>query len=331
MTQRPKADISALASHLSGLERASWMRPSRRWWPKYLFHCTDILNIVNILRYEELLSRTQAQAMRRLQVDIASPAIIQQTRDEWLDHVRLYFRPRTPTQYVTEGFRPIDQWEYGAHCPVPVYLLFKALPVLSRMECLFTEGNLASSGTVPSGSVEAFKEIPFELVYHDSPWDAANEAKIRYHRCAEVLVPKRLELTAVALVACRSQAEYDTLLYLLPPGTRAQWVNKIGVRPNLRLFEKRWTFVERVEASASRLLFRFSKETRTPGPFDTRVKIVETASGREYDWYSSAFQANDVLDLSLRNLEHPEDYSVRLLLDEQLAFATRHQEEQLPF
>ena len=43
------------------------------------------------------------------------------------------------------------------------------------------------------------------------------------------------------------------------------------------------------------------------------------------------YDADDVLDLRLHTLKNPEDYSVRLLLDDNLAFTGRYQEDDLPF
>ena len=335
MSQRRGRSFRAIARHLEAIRRAPWLDQTRLWWPNYLFHCTDIRNVANILKSGELLSRVQAENAKSLAVDIAGPEIIAQTDSRWHNYVRLYFRPRTPTQYRNEGFRPKGQWEYGAHCPVPVYLLFDAISVLSEAESLFTHGNLASSHTMPTKSIASFQQIPFELVYHDTWFDPAEQASIVYHRNAEVLVPKRLGLEAVQMIRCRSQAEYETLLHLLPPGTLTRWVDKIGVQPSLHLFHNQWTFVERVEMSAEQLLFRFNKGTRTPGPFDVRVEITElpTTRPKRYIWHNEQFQTrpNDVLNIRLHSLQDPQDYTIRLLLDQQLAFASRYQEEYLPF
>lgn len=331
MSLRPKDEVLEIRRVMAELKKAPWLGPGRRWWPNYLFHCTDILNAVNILRHGELLSRVQAKTTGRLQVDIASPDIIAQTELKWQDYVRLYFRPRTPTQYANEGFRPIDQRQYGAHCPVPIYFLFKAESVLERADCLFTDGNVAAGEATPSNSIVTFRQIPFDLVYHDTWFEPVDRGRIVYHRNAEVLVPRRLGLSALSFIFCRSQAEYATLLYLVPAGPLTRWVDMIGVRPNLQLFFNRWTFVEQVEMSPKRLLFRFNKASATPGPFDAHVEIVEPPSGLKYAWHNGQFEASDVLDLSLHNMKNPQDYSVRLLLDQHLAFAGRYQQEELPF
>ena len=331
MTRRPSAEITALKRHLSELKRETWLGP-RRWWPDYLFHCTDIRNVLSILNSGELLSRVRAKKTDRLKVDIASPEIIGQTDVEWQDYVRLYFRPRTPTQYNNEGFRPKGQWKYDAHCPVPVYLLLNAVSVLSRAECRFTDGNVAA-GAVPMDRIDDLREIPFRLIYHDSRFEPSERSTIVYHRNAEVLVPRRLDLGAVRWIFCRSQAEYNTLLHLLPPGARARWVDKIGVRQSL--FHNQWTFVQQTEMNDERLIIRFNPETQMPGPFDACIRIVELpiSGPKQYTWRNDQFQTkpHDALLLDLRRLQNSHDYRVRFFLDEQLAFAGRYQREDMPF
>ena len=334
MSRRPAREVSQIKRHLEQLKREPWLGTARRWWPNRLFHCTDLQNVVSILKSGELLSRTQVQAAGQLQVDIAAPAIIDQTSDKWLDFVRLYFRPRTPTQYNNEGFRPKKQWKRNAHCPIPVYLLFDAMEVLSKAECLFTDGNIAA-GAVPMYSVRQLGNIPFKLVYHDTWFDPTARSTIVYHRNAEVLIPGRLDLGAVRLICCRSQAEYETLLHLLPPGTRSRWVDKIGVQPRWNLFFNKWTYVDQTEATDEQLTLKFNPEPKTTGSFDARIEFVDlmTAGPKTYSWRDEEFdvEARPALRFKLTMLESPQDYLVRFYLDDQLAFASRYQNEELPF
>ena len=280
---RTQTEIREIRQHLGSLKQQSWLLPSQRWWPDFLFHCTDVRNVVNILRTGEMLNRTQALALQQLHVDIASPEIIANTNQTWQDYVRLYFRPKTPTQYRNEGFRPITQQTYHAQCPVPVYLIIDAMEVLSKVGVLFTDGNVAA-GAQPTDDIEFFKVIPFEVVYHSESYDTSIPNRIVYHRNAEVLAPERLGTTAIRFICCRSQAEYDTLLDLLPPGTFNHWVGKIGVRPQRNLFYKEWCFVNQVEMNQESVLFRFNTgDSRNPsGPFKARAEIVETLTGSRF-------------------------------------------------
>lgn len=305
------------------------MQTSQQWWPAFLFHCTDVRNVVNILRTGEMLSRTRALTLRQLQVDIASEEIIARTDKTWQDYVRLYFRPKTPTQYRNEGFRPVVQQYHQAQCPVPVYLLFNALDVLSEADVLFTDGSVAN-GAQPASAIEFFKDLPFEKVYHDTWFGRSERDEIVYHRHAEVLVPERLSTFAIRFIYCRSQAEYDTLLNLLSPGQLSHWADRIGVRPDLNLFHRQWCFVERVELNRAAVLFRFNVGN-SPGPFKARAELIESFTGLRYTWQSNEFTVSDPFGLSLMNFRHPQDYSIQFFLDDQLAYSGRFQDEPLPF
>ena len=332
MSNRPISDISAIREHLERLRQIPWLGAAREWWPYYLFHSTAIQNVMSILTSGELLSRKRLGATGRLKVDIAAPDIIDRTDANSLDHVRLYFRPRTPTQFNNEGFRPKGQWAYNSHCPIPVYLMFDAIAVLSRADCRFTDGNVAA-GVALKSSVAELNRIPFEWVYHDKWFDPPDRSKIIFHRNAEVLVPQRLDLQSLRAICCRSQAEYDTFMYLLPHKIRAQWVNKIVVRPDWRLFHNKWTFVQQVEMTHEQLFFKFNRDSLTPGPFSARIVIIdrEVKPHRSYEWRKPEFEASEELVLGLASLGNIYDYEVKFFLDDQLAFASRYKDDEVPF
>ena len=103
-----KPDSQGFLDFLDELKQEPWLGEQRRPWPDFLFHFTAIENVVSILKHG-LLSRAEA---RRQGIDFASSAsskIIGQTDATLTDYVRLYFRPRTPTTYRMEGFKPLGQ------------------------------------------------------------------------------------------------------------------------------------------------------------------------------------------------------------------------------
>ena len=331
MTLRTESEILAIRKHIDELRQTPWIGQTRQWWPACLFHCTDILNVASILNQDEIVSRSQITSFGKLPTDIASPQVIEGTDPKWQDYVRLYFRPRTPTQFRNEGFRPVGLREWNSHCPVPVYLIFGALAVLSRSDSRFSDGNLGSQYTSVYGDVSFLKDIPFDFVYHDSWFGPAERGQIVHHRNAEVLVHQRMGLDNLRFIGCRSDAEYTTLLHLLNPESHSRWINKIGVLSSLQLFHRQWTFVEQVETSKENIVFRFNRSSRTPGPFDAHVEIDEAATGKKYHWRNEAYQCNRELTLSLSSLQDPSDYTARLLLDDHLAYADRYQDDDLPF
>ena len=178
-----------IESHLDSLKLASWMSPARQRWPNFVFFFADLPNALRILHEGKLVCRSQAQ----MAVDTGSEAVLGLTADQWKDCVRLYFRPRTPTQHQIEGFRPSNQYgSLGKHTPVPIFFLFDAKDILTRKTTRFSKGNLSQNP--PVGEDAAFFEsIPFEKVYHDSWMKEEEKTEIKFHRHAEIIVPRELE------------------------------------------------------------------------------------------------------------------------------------------
>jgi hypothetical protein len=186
------------------------------WWPKYLFHFSDILNIEKILKDGVLFSRNKAISTRLLQIDSASKAVIPNTQSEIYDYVRLYFRPLTPTLFWVEGFciGGTCSNEHKAHCPVPVYLVFDSVKVLSIPGIEFSDGNLGSRWSNRYSDLAHIKEMPFDLIYHNTGIQDENKKReIVHHRCAEVILQDQIAIDDFLIaVVCRSYAERETLL-----------------------------------------------------------------------------------------------------------------------
>ena len=322
-----KPDSRRIKTCLSNLKKADWLGTARRWWPDFLFHVTDIQNAVSVLRMGALLSRHEAENLDVMTTDNASPGVIARTDEKWRDYVRLYFRPRTPTQYRNEGIRSTNRIELNAHCPVPIFFLFDSFSILSRDDSRFSYGNLARKNSQVYGSASYFENIPFQSVYHEGRIESGEGGPdIVFHRNAEVIVPKRLELNALRLVACRSQAEYETLLHLIPPPVRRKWSRQIGVFPKLDLFRNEWTFVEQVDRTASAIVFHFNPNNSAPSPFQASLTITDTGTLRTLgSWERNDFSADQPLRLSLQEIGSPTDYYVSLKLNGHLAYADRYQ------
>lgn len=72
---------------------------------QFAYHYTDIHNAINILKEGKLYSRNLAIEKGLMVNDNASEEVISNTRSSVFDCVRLYFRPKTPTQYYNEGYK----------------------------------------------------------------------------------------------------------------------------------------------------------------------------------------------------------------------------------
>jgi hypothetical protein len=322
-----KPDAARIEAHLDALRKSDWIGPARQWWPKYVFRFDDIQNAVRILSAGKLTCRSN----RGEAVETASKAVLDKTDEKWKEHVRLYFRPRTPTQYQVEGFRPKGQWgSLQAHMPMPIFFLFDAKEILTRRTTQFSYGNLAAHPVV-ADDAGFFESIPFEMVYHDSPMPEDVKSTIKFHRQAEVVVPGELDLESLRHIWCRSQAEHQTLMNLLP----AQIVKKYAVRmnqgkrPNLHFYK--WTFVEQVTLEQSKISFAFNTSTLTPGPFLAHLEVTNRRTGEKYKWENAQFHAKDPLIVGVPQLDKPTAYDARFTLDGAITFAGRFTPKTIPF
>jgi hypothetical protein len=307
-----KADAAAIRARWETLKKESWL--AKPWWPDYLYHFAELRNTAAILESGELRCRDEASIV----VDTASPIVLAKTEERWRKYVRLYFRPRTPTQHQVEGFRPAGNYgTMGKHCPMPFVFMFDAVDVLTRQRTEFSVGNLGAHADV-GDSAEFYAAIPFEHVFHEGPMPPEAKSTIRFHRCAEALVPSRLDFSALKYVWCRSPAEKETLLNCLSPAARKKYQQRIGLGAQVNVHFRFWTFVEEVTLGPQQMVFRFNPSTQTPGPFRIYVQI-ESAQGPSH-WKSDDYQAKDVLRINLATFPKPASYAVKLTLDGDLAY-----------
>lgn len=254
--------------------------PDRSFWPKFVYHFTDLQNAVSILQSDRLYSRKEAIKRNLVQVDSASRDVIAHTAPPHTRYARLYFRPRTPTQFRNEGIRTPDKIWAGAHCPVPVFLCFDTERVLTMVNTELSNGNMASGNVEYGPAAEMLGNIPFQYVFHNGSFTSDLRDTITFHRHAEVLVPDRLDLEpSLKLIVCRSPAERTTLLHLLSEAARHRWEKKVRIDYQT-LFERKWTYVETVITIGADIELRFNQETSTPGPFAANLVYDEAGGGR---------------------------------------------------
>jgi hypothetical protein len=273
----------------------------RYWWPYFLFYLTDAQGAVSILRTNQL-SATQ-------------DAI---TTDRWKDYVHLDMRPRTPALWRNEGIRPVSQRQQG-QLDLPVYLMFDFEAVIRRADSRFSEGDIYRLRKSSKRAAD-FRKLPFEKIYHDS-WFAAEERdEIMMRRQAVVLVPKQLDLEHLRHVWCRSEAERETLQALLPAALWTQWHDKITARTDFNLFHRKWTYIEAATLNAAQAQLRFNT-LEDAAAFALRVEAQEIGGRKKQIWRETEFLPNADYTLDLSAFRAPRGYSLRVYLDDTLAYA----------
>lgn len=314
-----KPDAAAMRAFLRDLARQPWLaHTGRSWWPRFVFHHTDVRNAARALSEGHLVSRRMVESRKALAVDSASPEVMGNTAAWVKDYVRLYFRPRTPTQYRWEGIRSRAELYHGAaHCPVPVFFLFDSGEVLTRAECRFSNGNLGANNVQVGDSVDFLQSLDFQKIYSVGPHDRADKS-IPFSRNAEVIVKNQLPLHALEKIVTRTPAERQTLLSLLDPPTRRRWEEKIAIDGRSDMFERKWTFIERADLSEESATLNFSPDTLTPGPFKLHVEVQDLGSRDTYVYDEAAFHS-----ASEWTIEIPEavwSYRLSVTLDGHLAY-----------
>lgn len=320
-----KPDADEIIEFIDNLANESWLGTVRSLWTKYVFHHTDIHNAVEILKSGKLLCRSELERTGCMLVDNASRPIISSTQSDVKDFVRLYFRPRTPTQYRNEGVRPKNkQWE-ESHCPVPVFFLFDSKSILTRDDCYYSEGNLATVGIHGLRSTaKDLASFDFKKIYHDSPH---KNNSITFHKNAEVVIQNELNLSSLKLIVCRTPAEKDTLLNLLPTNVFRYWASRIIIDTKANFFFRQWTFVQKVELTTKYATIDFSPDTKAASPFLLTIKLK---NNKENVFEVKEFCADD--RIVFRFSEELFIYDIEVELDNNLVYYGRFDSyDDIPF
>lgn len=180
------------------LAQQDWIRQTERWWLKFAFHYTDIRNAAQILCDGCLYSREQAQNLRKIVVSSGSREVLSATDTSILDSVRLYFRPKTPTQFYAEGVHSLATLACSkfsdAHCPVPVFFLFDLAKVLTLPNSQFSDRGLGSHEYRLSNTMQELQALPWKQIYHNDRLNPEMAREIVARRNAEIVAMYLLPL-----------------------------------------------------------------------------------------------------------------------------------------
>lgn len=291
----------------------------RKHWPSHLFHHAPLENAILILGDGYLRSRNDAENHRTR--DIAAPGVID-TRDHAHDSVRLYFRPKTPTQWHVEGIRKADECRYGeaTHAPVLVMFVLDALSVLTLPNIRFSNKNMQIDGTIPGDDAEYFANIPFVKVFSEG--GTGGDRSITEARCAEVLASSPLSLKGSLRAIClRSEPEKETLLHML--GTRrADWERFCQVSDALKVFQKEYAFIDVLRLTSEGVVFRLNPR-KDGKKIEIRIAVWDSNGRQIVDFYNAAHEpvpADPGCNWIWKQPLSHDMYMVEVKLEGQLAF-----------
>jgi len=331
-----KSDADQIRAVLNALSQMDWIRRSeRRWWPRLLFHYTDIQNAPHILSSGYLFSRQYLEDERSLVVSSGSDKVLAGTHQNIKNCVRLYFRPKTPTQYHAEGVKSSRTLSTStfpdAHCPVPIFFLFDSAEILSRNGCMFSDIGLASLNYQIVSTARELENLEWRKIYHNGRFDRRRpeEADIASRRMAEVIVPDRLDLESLKWIYCRSEAEKDTLLHMLTDALRSQFEKRIISTTRSDLYFREHTYLESVRMDSAAAHLSFSPDTQSRGPFHLQVTIRSGNDMRQRTEDTFSLQRGES---RWRVKTGFDDYEIELRLDDHLIYRNRHIEvDDFPF
>lgn len=306
------------------------------WWPKYVYHFTDITNAVEIIKAEKLYARDNP--LNHMVNDNASTEIINITKDDFKNFVRFYFRPKTPTQFHNEGYKPREcrkEHYKDADIPVPIFFLFEACEMLALPNAYFSETSLASQQSSLTNDFEEFKTFDFIKIYSDGPYC---DKALKLYRHAELVVKAECDLKHLRQILCRSQAEYQTFCYLLKEaGQLKKYKDIIGVKSTNDIFNKRSLFISFVTLLHESAVIHIENTNLLQHGkvmLSINVYIKDQIYHKEIemkDSFSTLEIVFDSKDIQIALAKSNYQYIFEILFDECLVYKNNYENTDLPF
>lgn len=316
----------ALEAHIAQWEAR--LSPSYRVrWPSRLFRHETLVNAVELIRSGKLLSRRDAAGL--MVRDVAPDDIINLNHDAH-DFARLYFRPKTPTQYRIEGIRRAEEIWNERHAPVLYMFVLKSREILTRPNVHFSRGNMQIPGTAMLTGDDSFATLDFRKIYHEGSYPP-EDADIKVWRCAEVLCESPLALDdCLEAIVCRSDAERRTLLHSIGVEAAKDWAPIIRTVTQPGYFNAEYSFVEAVDLTAAGVSVKF--HPRRKHPMATWVQLTIEPLDNLLGPLNFARQELDLR--TIWNFKYPMiagSYRVTIQVDDELAYQSVLEYADSPF
>lgn len=276
----------------------------QNWWTEFIFHYNDLHNIVSILNSGKLYSRNKAKSLGLLQVDIADDEVISHTNIAVYDYVRFYFGAKTPTLFHNEGIKPLDEIRNNAHCPVPVFLLFDFVKILSLDDIYFSNGNVGVSSPEIYNDINFLPDLEWNYIYHRNSLFGFLPESVRhivYCRNAEVLIKNEINIyNFLRWVCVKSEADKETLLFLSSNETRDKIKNKIKVFTQDGLFHNRQLYLNEVRLNRNIINMNFININDKK--FSLDVKATSIADSKMIEGHTIDYKITSNLTWDINNL-----------------------------
>lgn len=284
--------------------------------PRFLYHFSDIINIVSILKCGFIGSRNLCIEEGLMKNDNASQEVISITTDSNKSMARFYFRPKTPTQYHSEGIKS-NYKKYkmdNVHCPIPIFLVFDAVGILSLTESRFVERNLAYDPPIKS-QIEELEKFDFEKIYHSGP---TYDHEIIEKRHAEVLIKDKCSLEYLISVVCRSTAEKDTLVNLLKLNGVDYTKYRIVTNGNHLLFNKERAYIDFVELESKYIKIGFKNFNTLTENDKIKLTLTDNITNKSQvvEEPANKFKGNLRLGIKVEKV----DYKFEIFVNEKLIY-----------
>lgn len=250
----------------------------QKWWTKFVFHYNDINNIVSILNSGKLYSRNKAKELGLLRTDIANDDVIANTNLNVGEYTRFYFGAKTPTLYNNEGLIPQNQIKNKAHCPVPVFLLFDFIEILSIENIYFSNGNMGAKQLEVYNDIKNLRALEWSYIYHrEHLQNDGLKSHIIYCRNAEVLVKDEVDVyKSLKWICVRSSADKDTLFNLVDTNTKELIKDKIKIFTTDGLFHNHRTYLNTIKLAGKGLYINFLNMNEYDFTREAIIKILAT-------------------------------------------------------
>jgi len=291
----------------------------QNWWTQFVFHYNDIHNIVSILNSAKLYSRNKAKSLNLLKTDIANDDVIEHTDSKVDKYVRFYFGAKTPTLFNNEGLIPKNKIKDNAHCPVPVFLLFDFIKILSIDDVWFSNGNMGVENFEVNSDIKSLENLEWKYIYHrESLYQVDNKSHIIYCRNAEVLVKDELSIyDSLKWICVRSKADKDTLLNLVNETTKKTIKDKIKIFTSDGLFHNKRLFIEEVKLNKKQVEINF---TNINNQEFTLNGIAKSLATNEITNKSITFNVKSNINYMINELDISEGLHFVLFIDENVVY-----------